>query len=235
MRFVATFTSLMLCVVSSAAQYDIGISGGVFSFQLNNKAKDRYRPTSFSTSQLPWSVSAWYRERGKKAVGLQVELQWMQKAFHTEFSSGGLGGGTNYSEDVVAQFVHFHIGPEVQIGQRKLFQFRTGPQIGILVGGTKSGTSESWSIISAPTSGQVTNVRLKDYQGDVRWLFSFGYQQGFGGRFRCSIDPYVSFGLTGIHANPHMALRDIGVRISGSVRVNRKPFWVSLRKGAPTK
>lgn len=138
MRFVATFTSLVLCVVSSAAQYDIGISGGVFSFQLNNKAKDRYRPTAFSTSQLPWRVSAWYRERGEKAVGLQVELQWMQKAFHTEFSSGGLGSGTNYSEDVVAQFVHFHIGPEIQIGQRKLFQFRTGPQIGILVGGTSN-------------------------------------------------------------------------------------------------
>lgn len=237
MRFFVAFALLIFCVVSSAAQYDIGISGGVFTFQLNNKAKDRNGLTSGSTSELPWSVSVWYRERGEKPVGLQFELQWMQKAFHAEFSNGGLGSGTYYSEDVVARFVHFHLGPEIQIGQRKLFQFRTGPQVGFLVGGSRSGTTESWSMGSAPTSGHLTSARfMKDYNGDVRWLFSFGYQQGFGGRFRCSIDPYVSFGLTGIHTeDPHMASRDIGVRISGSIRVNRRPLWVALRNGAPAK
>lgn len=230
--------------LSASAQYDIGISGGVFRFSMFwpkfnplNNLDERHVPSFSESNELPRTASVWYRERGKRPVGLQVEAQWTEKSFHVNYSTGGLGSGSDYSVDVVAHFLHFQIGPEFKFGKRKLFYFRTGHQFGFIISGSHSLTSNGWSIVSGYSDGVINNERFyKNYLGDLRWTNSLGCQLVEFGKVHVSFDTFFSLGLSSIHnGEPSMASNDIGIRISVAARVNKRSFCQLIGGAKPLK
>lgn len=218
-----------------SAQYEVGVSGGVFISEMYTPTSAN-RPVTYAPGpSTPYAISAWYRERGEKRVGLGLGLQWTHRSFRADYFEGGLGGGTDYSATVNVNFIHLNIGPEVRLDRNGRLCFRTGPQFGFLVGGTSDGTKYSWSMGGPSSRSTFNDEEIRStYRGDLRWLFGLGIWSALSQRFSLSLDPYASLGITSLHQDPTvMKSMDAGLKVSVGLRVQRRPFWESLRAGAP--
>lgn len=217
-----------------SAQYDVGVSGGVFHSHMYTPTSAN-RPVTYAPgTATPYVISAWYRERGERPVGLGLALQWTHRSFRADYTEGGLGAGTEYRSTVNADFIHLNIGPEIRLDRNGRLCFRTGPQFGFLVGGTSSGTSSGWDINGPHSNGAFNDEGLQaTYKGDLRWMFGLGIWSALSKRFSLSFDPYASFGITSMHQAPTtMKSIDVGLKVSCGLLVLRRPLWESLRAGA---
>ncbi len=222
------------CVGATAhAQYELGASVGAYVYEMYTPRNSPHSGEYEEDRSIPFIASVWYRERSEKGVGLGLEVQWTRKAFHANYSDGGLGSGVQYTSDVRADFLHVNIVPEIRLDRKGRLMLRTGPQIGFLVGGTESGSYTSWSIVSGRSNGTINGGRFdKQYGGDGRWLLSFGFWTALNERFSLSLDPYVSLGISSIHDEPTMKSIDGGLKVSLGLRIPQRTIWQCLRAGA---
>lgn len=166
----------LLAIGTGSAQYDVGVSLGAYGYEMRTGSRSRGGSGYGSAQALPIIASVWYRERGENWMRFGLEIQWTRKVFHANYSTGGLGFGTNYRSDIRIDLLHVNVLQEVRIDRSGQFLFRIGPQFGFLVGGSEAGSFVGWSMLSSGTSGTIGGERFhRHFKGDIRWLMSFGY------------------------------------------------------------
>ncbi len=231
----ALFVIALLAIghVRISAQYEVGLSGGVFHAAMSTSRNSRGGGSFGPGDVMPYTVGVWYRERSAKRVGLGLGGQWTHRSFRADYTTGGLGYGSNYETAVNADFVHAYVGLEVRLDGKGRLNLRTGPQFGFFVGGNARGTYSGWSTLS-PSDSETFRQDDLDYHGDVRWFLGFGFWSALHQRLSLSVDPYASVSITPMKEDdPRFMSIDFGLNVSVGLRMKRRTLWETVRAGAP--
>lgn len=224
MRSYAFLFSAVALSVSACAQFDHGFSvGGVIS-ELHAKANDdpHVNTSVGSVERTTFSASVFYRERYSDFVDLGFDLSFAHRSFDVSYGESGLGGGM--SNTVRANLDQLYIGvkPEVRLDAKRAAVMRFGIMGGFLVGGSAKGTSSTWSAIGQGTLNNDADL-TRDFGGDIRFAFGFGFRVPLGERWSITIDPEATVALSSmLKQSPGIRGSDIGLRIGLSRRSNAR-------------
>lgn len=208
----------LACGVPLAAQFDLGVSFGMFHESLRSKESEGHAYVRFSDLSNPGpTASVFYRERSSDQLDLGVEVQYTRSVFTAIYSDGSVAGSVGASGEVELHLIHLTITPELRLNPSRTAVMRFGPQIGFLVDGSMTGYA--WN--SFPYQGSRTelqNAPASDFKGDVRVLFGLGLRSSATARVAVSFDPYFSASITSLlRQDPGAFSSEYGIRI-GLVR-----------------
>lgn len=142
----------------------------------------------------------------------------MHRSFNATYSDGGLGGGANRAVRAELDLLYFGVKPEVRMDVKRSAVVRFGVMMGFLVGGSAKGTFSTWSIAGQGTRNNDADL-TRDFGGDFRFAFGFGFRATLGERWAITIDPEASIALTSIlDEGAGMRGSDIGLCIGLSRR-----------------
>lgn len=224
LRMIAICGLLTYCV-QAVAQFEYGVAVGGVLTELHARPNDDPHGSLWvdDVGRSAGSVSIFYRERYSDPVDLGVDVTWVRREFSTGYAYGGLGGGTNKAARAELDLVYIGIKPEVHLDPRRLAAVRFGLMGGFIAGGSARGSTSSWSIQN-PGSVQQDADLLRDFGGDFRFAFGFGFRVPLGEHWAIAIDPEATFALSSVLHTDAGGVRgtDVGVRIGLARRSNRK-------------
>lgn len=224
---------LFFIMVSTHAQFDWGVSVGTYTYDL--RPGQDVQSFTAEGNGAPWSVGVWYRERPAGRIGLGLDAQWSRRSFHTNYGTGGLGGGTKHEAEVDIHLFHVAILPELRLDRNGRVLLRFGPQFGVGVAGQMSRAMQAWSIL-APSADSVVleTAAQKDFRAGTRLFLGLGYRFGLCDRWSVAVDPYVAYGFTPITQEaPTLYTTDAGLKLSFGRSQLGRTLWQRVRAGAP--
>ena len=222
MRDLTLFILAFLLSGSACGQFDYGFSAGAVLTELHAKNSDDPHITAQvgSVSRTTISASTFYRERYSAFVDLGVDLSFAHRSFRASYSESGLGGGVfRYARAELDQ-LYIGVKPEIRMDAKRSAVVRFGLMAGFLVGGSAKGATSSWSAGGQGFQNDDADL-LRDFTGDLRFAFGFGFRAPVGDRWAITIDPEATIAFTSmLKREPGMRGSDIGLRIGLSRRSN---------------
>lgn len=153
---------------------------------------DGHASASFDPGPGPfWTASIFYREQHFDHTNLGLELIYTRKEFAASYSDGGLAGTYGTEGFVELDLLHLAVIPQVSLGASKRAVVRFGLMQGILLRGRISGR-EWYHVGGTNTDRTFENEPTKDYGGDLRLFFGFGFEVPVSERVCLLLDPYMT-------------------------------------------
>ncbi len=223
-RLPITLLVLSVASATASAQFDYGVSAGGVLTELHAKDMDNPHVTSevWNVGRTAFSAAAFYRERYSDFVDLGFDLLLAHRSFNTDYSEGGLGGGVDKTARAELDLLYIGVKPEVRLDAKRYVVVRFGLMAGMLVGGSAKGTSRIWSVMGQGSLNNEADL-TRDFSGDFRFAFGFGFRAPVGERWAITFDPEATIALTSmLTMGAGMRGSDIGLRIGLSRRSNGK-------------
>lgn len=217
--------SLLLIALpaSVCGQFDYGISAGGVLTELHAKESNdpHVRASVEVVGRTAYSASVFYRERYSDFVDLGFDLILAHRSFSVSYSEGGMGGGVSKYAHAELDQLYIGVKPEIRMDAKRSAVVRFGFMAGFRVGGSATGTYSSYGGYGYSQSGDAD--LNKDFGGDLRFAFGFGFRAPVGERWSITIDPEATIAFTSmLHQGAGIRGSDIGLRIGLSRRSNGK-------------
>ena len=223
-RLLPTLIILSVASATASAQFDYGVAVGGVLTELHAKDMDNPHITSrvWNVSPTAFSAAAFYRERYSNFVDLGFDVSLAHRSFNTSYSEGGLGGGVDKTARAELDQLYIGVKPEVRLDAKRYAVVRFGIMAGLLVGGTAKGTSSIWSVTGQGSRNNDADL-TRDFGGDFRFAFGFGFRAPVSERWAITFDPEATIALTSmLTKGAGMRGSDLGLRIGLSRRSNGK-------------
>ncbi len=226
MRFSLPSLLLITLPASVFGQFDYGISIGGVLTELHAKSSDNPHITARvgNVGRTAFSASAFYRERYSAFVDLGVDLTLAHRSFNASYSESGLGGGMDKTVRAELDQLYIGVKPEIRMDAKRNAVVRFGFMMGFRVGGSARGAFSTWSVTGQ--GNRINDADLtRDFGGDLRFAFGFGFRAPVGEQWAITIDPEATIAFTSmLNQGAGMRGSDIGLRIGLSRRSKGKPL-----------
>jgi hypothetical protein len=213
--------SFLLVGLALRAQYLLGASGGGMLFELRSRSVgDPHTGASFDPGPGPfWTACIFYREQHFDHTNLGLELIYTRKEFEMHYGNTGLAGSYGTAGFVELDLLHLAIIPQVSLGASKRAVVRFGLMQGILLRGRISG--REWYHVGGTNYDRTfENEPTKDFGGDLRLFFGFGFEMPMGERIRLLFDPYFTTAISSLlKEDPRSKGMEWGLRTGLALRM----------------
>jgi hypothetical protein len=219
MRNIGTIILLVVLPRTAWSQFDYGITAGGVLTELHAKISDDPHLTTSveDVSRAAFSASLFYRERYSDFVDLGFDLALAHRSFNAKYGVGGLAGSTSSSVRAELDQLYFGVKPEVRMDAKRSAVVRFGVMAGFRIGGSAKGT-----YLNSGGYGNTLNHEadlIRDFGGDFRFAFGFGFRIPLGDRWAISIDPEATMAFSSmLNEGAGMRGTDMGLRIGLSRR-----------------
>jgi hypothetical protein len=220
--------------VPLAAQFDLGVAGGLSRYDIRSRTGQGYAAASFLQLSRPdLTASIYYREQHGSHTNLGLELSWARKEFHTIYSSGSRLGSAGTSAHVVLHTLNLAILPEVRLAERSGAVIRFGLSCGFRVAGSMTGSTYVYGPYQSYQAHLVDEVP-RDLGGELRVILGFGFRMPTGQRSGITLDPYGAYGISSmLKVDPGSVTTELGLRLGWSLRVPKEGLTRWLKRHTP--
>ncbi len=196
----------------ATAQYDLGVSFGIYELYFRNIA--------LIPEGRQWSAAMFYRERVASHTDLGVELLLVDRRLGGTWSTGE----PRIYHDVQELWMqHLYVAPtvDVRMGRKGNNVVRFGPQFGLKLFESYTGEINTGPPGSLNRSmvDDLVSARTDHFRNEFRFLIGFGFRIPFGPRMAMVLDPYYSGGISSLlRDEPRVRVNEYGLRLGLAAR-----------------